>query len=772
LGYARGSVRRITLTLVGLFAFAAPLGAEEPPADLGPPPAPELPTPIAPEPSTSPSAADGVRVTAPHTAVLRGRVVEQGSIGNVVVGARVLAGDSHEAITDDKGRFELTLPAGQMPVVVISENHDPLHVTESLVADHALEVEYRIVPKEEKRRYHSRVRGEGHHEGERFTLRDEELHMTPGSLGDPFRIIGMLPGVVVPVPLLPLWVVRGAPPGTSGFFLDGMRVPQLFHFVIGGSVVHPRLVDRVDFYPSAYDASFGRFAGGIIDGETRPARDGYHGEIELKIYDIGGLVEATLPKDVKITVSGHYGWPSFLVKLFSNNADLQYWDYQLRLDWKGLTVQAIGSFDALTYQRDQTVNGMQVKANDRFRLAFYRVQIRDRERWGRVELETAIVGGVDEMASFGGVGVRKLSISTRANVGVRWKRFRLLGGVELELQRFSVEDFSPDLQAAMPDQFGELSDSRGGVVGGGFVEGAIDLIPRRLQVTLGSRLDFYHSGNVTLLGLDPRMQLRATLLPELVVTAGTGMYQQAPSFPVGLPGIDTFALQLGLQRAWQSMVGLEMKLPKGFDLSLKGYYQRFWNLNDVVLDFSVTLCTAPPPESLSGLAAEVTRQLDGASYGGELMLRRTVGRFTGWLAYTLSKSERIFSCGLRPADFDQRHVLNFVLQVRLPWKLIAGAHLYVATGRPYTTDPGDGTVPLRNNSRLPTYVQLDLRLDREWLFRRWAFAAYLEVLNVTYSTMILGVFTPSDTMGLPILGSQSLNSLHIILPTIGLRARL
>jgi hypothetical protein len=247
-----------------------------------------------------------------------------------------------------------------------------------------------------------------------------------------------------------------------------------------------------------------------------------------------------------------------------------------------------------------------------------------------------------------------------------------------------------------------------------------------------------------------------------------------------LPGIDTFALQLGLQRSWQSAVGIEAKLPKDMEFSLTGYYQRFHNMNDVVLDFTAALCTQPPPESVSGFPAEVTRQLDGAAYGMEVLLRRKIGRVTGWLAYTLSKSERIYSCGLRPSDFDQTHVFNGVIQVRLPWKLIAGAHLNVASGRPYTAIGSDGLATVRNNARLPTYVQLDLRLDREWLFKRWALAAFIEILNVTYSETIFGLQLPSsmnmsrspNSSSLPLIGDTIPDAFRWILPTIGIRGRI
>jgi hypothetical protein len=560
----------------------------------------------------------------------------------------------------------------------------------------------------------------------------------------------------------------------SGFFLDGMRVPQLFHFLVGGGVVHPVLVDRLDFYPGAYDVSFGRYAGGIIDAETRAARsDGQHGELELRLYDVSTLIEAKLPKAVHLEVGGHYGYPGIIIHAIDDRVQVSYWDYQLRLDWKGLTVEALGSFDDLTIARPVEVMGVTRREYDEFRLTFHRLQIRDRQRFGRVEMEAALVGGIDQMESFGGTGVQKLSLAGRFNVRARWSRFRLFGGVDGELSQFTPSNFGSTETGQQPDQLGDLAGKRNGVVASAFFEGTVDFIKNRLAVTAGARVDVYHAGQVTLVGIDPRFDVRGTLLaPWLRLVGGFGLYQQPPSFPVALPGIDTFALQLGLQHAWQGAVGVEATLPQSVTFSLKGYYEKFLNINDVVLDFGPAVCTSPPPESLSGLPASITRQVDGQSYGMELLVRRHAGRFTGWIAYTLSRSERIFSCGLRPADFDQTHVLNVVLQVRLPWQLMAGARLYYSTGRPVTllnvTDPA---ASIRNNARLPDFFQLDLRIDREWLFRRWALAAFLEVLNVTYSESVFGLTYPQMNDVINYLAPPQNNGFKWILPSLGIRGR-
>jgi hypothetical protein len=717
--------------------------------------------------------------TSAPEAELRGRVFERGTL-TPLNGARVVTSTA-ETATDADGAFTLRIVPGEIEVSVTLEGYEPLKVTEHAQSGEGIRVEYRLLPLPSyRKRYVSTVRGEARHEGERFVLRDEELHQAPGTLGDPFRVIGLLPGVATPITLLPIYVIRGASPGTNGFFLDGMRVPQLFHFVVGGGVVHPRLVDRLDFYPGVYDVSFGHYAGGVIDSETRPGRKDApaHGEIELKLYDLMGLVEVKLPGDVKVIAAGHYGFPSYLIHLFDNRANVSYWDYQLRADWKTLTVEALGSYDYLTITTDRGRPATSTRpavppSVAEERLDFYRLQIRDRHKIGRVETEAALVGGYDEFSAVGPT-VTKLSLAWRANAKVRWKRFRLFVGLDGEVSRFAATNFDTSSGPDQPDTLGELAGQRDGVESGAFVEGTLEVVPKRLWATLGVRADVYHANAVTLLGVDPRFQFRAKLLPQLFINGGIGLYQQPPSFPIQLPGVDTFALQLGLQRAIQAAYGFEAQLPRNIEVKVTGYWEQFYNVNDAILDFTTqVVCTAPPVESLTGFPSRITRQIDGHSYGMEILARKQAGRFTGWIAYTLSRTERIYSCGLRPADYDQAHVLNLVLQVRLPWNLMVGARFLLQTGRPVTVvDPNNLAAATRNNTRLPDYYQLDFRIDREWIFAKWALSIFLEVLNLTYSESVIGLTYPVDPdTGITRYDMPQLNGFNWVLPSIGVRGR-
>jgi hypothetical protein len=61
------------------------------------------------------------------------------------------------------------------------------------------------------------------------TLSANDVREMPGAFGDPFRAIEALPGVTPVVSGLPFFYIRGAPPNDNAYYVDGIRVPLLFH---------------------------------------------------------------------------------------------------------------------------------------------------------------------------------------------------------------------------------------------------------------------------------------------------------------------------------------------------------------------------------------------------------------------------------------------------------------------------------------------------------------------------------------------------------------
>jgi len=146
------------------------------------------------------------------------------------------------------------------------------------------------------------------------TLGRAEVRQLPGAFGDPFRAIEMMPGVTPIVSGIPYFYIRGAPPGNVGYFLDGVRVPYLFHVALGPSVIHPGMVDRVDLYPGGFPAEFGRFAGGIVTATATTPTPTLHGEWNVRVFDAGALAESGFADGRgTVLVGGRYSYTAAIV---------------------------------------------------------------------------------------------------------------------------------------------------------------------------------------------------------------------------------------------------------------------------------------------------------------------------------------------------------------------------------------------------------------------------------------------------------------------------
>jgi hypothetical protein len=144
------------------------------------------------------------------------------------------------------------------------------------------------------------------------------------------------------------------------------------------------------------------------------------------------------------------------------------------------------------------------------------------------------------------------------------------------------------------------------------------------------------------------------------------------------------------------------------------------------------------------VAAALVQDGSGRSYGGQLLARLQPWRgLSGWISYTAGRSQRQDHPGspLRLSDYDQTHILTVVAGYELRrWQF--GARLRYATGFPRTPVTGSyfdardnrfeplfGAV---DSTRIPGFVQLDLRVERAFVWSRATLRIYLDVQNVTY----------------------------------------
>ncbi len=108
------------------------------------------------------------------------------------------------------------------------------------------------------------------------------------------------------------------------------------------------------------------------------------------------------------------------------------------------------------------------------------------------------------------------------------------------------------------------------------------------------------------------------------------------------------------------------------------------------------------------------------SYGIEFLVRKNVGKFTGWVSYTYSKTERQFKGinkgNVYPAPYDKPHDVSIVMSYALNERLDLSANWVYATGQPATFPTGrahygNTIVPIysdRNAYRMRDYHRLDI----------------------------------------------------------------
>ncbi len=131
------------------------------------------------------------------------------------------------------------------------------------------------------------------------------------------------------------------------------------------------------------------------------------------------------------------------------------------------------------------------------------------------------------------------------------------------------------------------------------------------------------------------------------------------------------------------------------------------------------------------------------SYGLELFLNKKRGKLTGWISYSLSRTEQKFdeiNEGLfYPAKYDRRHDLAVTLTRQINKKWSTSAQFIFTSGNAFTMPVGryiiQGNIVNQygdvNQFRMPSYNRLDLSLTRKITIRsKWSSDLSFSIYNV------------------------------------------
>lgn len=228
----------------------------------------------------------------------------------------------------------------------------------------------------------------------------------------------------------------------------------------------------------------------------------------------------------------------------------------------------------------------------------------------------------------------------------------------------------------------------------------------RWRVNAGVRLSNFILKDEMYLNPEPRLSVRYLLQKDLSLKASYArMFQYMhllSNTGIGLP-TDLWVpatKRAPFMRSEQVAAGIAKDfLGKGFDVSLEGYYK---TMNNVLsykegASFFAIQGADENDEPISWEDNITSGQ--GWSYGAELLFRKNVGKFTGWIGYTLSWTELQFNdlnFGKKYfARYDRRHDASVVGVYHISERItISGTWVY-GTGNAIT-------LPL-NSYVAPTY---------------------------------------------------------------------
>ena len=535
----------------------------------------------------------------------------------------------------------------------------------------------------------------------------------PGAFGDPLRAVDSLPGVVPTISGLPIFFIRGAPPASVGYVVDGVEVPLLFHAFLGPSVLHPGSLSGVVLQSAPADVRYGGSAGAVIVAEPSAPSTTFRGEANLRLLDAGALVEAPFADGAgSALVAGRYSFTGLLYSALSTE-EFGYWDYQLRVTRNISAHDAVGVF---AFGAGDHYGGDALAGAVGGDTGFHRADLRFMHQSRGVTLTSGITFGRDR-TSDDSASLTDRSLRARTDLSVRLSDdLDARVGADARLDDIAL--------AVAPDRLdrGDLLDlfpSRTDHSVGGYV--GLHFHPYRdLSIDPGVRADLFSSQGEHAGAIAPRLVVNARLSRRITVEHRFGVTSQKPNFVPGVPAAQVGSLDRGLVRAVHGSSALRVALPLDLSLSVGGFESRYDNVVDPLGQAREFRLDAASLDQRQTLTAR----------GVELRLGRPLTRrIGGFLAYTLSWATRQQGPEQTFSGYDRRHVLQGALASELWWKLRASVRGLYYSGFP-ALEIGDGGAVPSSSRRAPGYFRLDWRVERPFkISDRFELSVVAEMLN-------------------------------------------
>ncbi len=598
-------------------------------------------------------------------------------------------------------------------------------------------------------------------------LDQDTLTHTPGTGGDPIRVLQTLPGVAVNDDTSAAPAIRGSRPEDNSYFVDFLPTGYLFHFGGGVSVFNEHLVKSFALYPSSYAARFSGGSGAVIDVALRePDNKKFSTTLDISFLKAGALIEGPITENQSFYLAGRVSYLDLLLEdLIIDDDDgvefvqfPKFTDYQGKYLWKptqdaSLTLQLTGASDDtefnLSNKDDDIRNEPDLVGQHKENVAFNSQGLVWKQDFAQGKELTVAVGHMraNSEDKAGAVLDSRTEVDTTFLKG-RWKmpftenqQLNVGGTVSqvkadytINFQDPGCTEFEVDCSVTDAELVRSADTLKANVVNL-YAEDSW-FVNDHLILTGGlaySYEDYLDKGFV-----EPRIRAEYMADDGWIFSAAAGQYHQFPGFLVsekvfGNP-------QLDHESSTHYVMGAEKAFPQNWSLKTEIYRKQFDKL-----------VTANPVTRYSNTGK-------GSADGFEILIRRGLtDRWSGWLSVSASNSERTNELTGEKFDFefDQPVIASLVNEFILNDKWRFGMKWWFHSGAPNTpiigamADPDDPQrfIPIYgkiNSERLPDYHRLDLRFDRQFQLKHADMSGYVELINAYGRKNLAGYDYNSD----------------------------
>ena len=664
------------------------------------------------------------------------------------------------------------------------------------------------------------------------TLGIKQIEKSAGANRDISKLVQTLPGVGATDPNRNDLIVRGGGPSENVFYLDGIEIPVINHFSTQGAsggvvgMINPDFVREISFYTGAFPASRTNALSSVMEIKQRDGdADHMHLKASVGASDAALTIEGPLGKKSSFIASARQSYLQWLFKAIKLPFLPTYNDFQLKYKHRfnahnELTILGIGAIDNMSLNTQLQTTGTEVQ---RYILSY----LPQYKQWNYT------VGAVYKHYGSGHVDSWVLSRNMLRNSSVKHQNNDPTLPKLSEYQSDETESklryervyttlpfklsFGAGLRYAdYRNQDERLTYRSGQVVPlsydahirllaySAFAQASDEYLDKRLKLALGVNLvgnTLNSAMSNPLPQLSPRFSASFALTDDIDLNANFGRYAMQPSYTsMGYRTSDgTYPNKARLRYIMsnQAVLGAEYHPGEYLRFSAEGFYKSY-SAYPISEAEGISLASKGTEYGQVGAEAVLSTG-QGRAYGVEVVARLMPWhQFSATATYTLFRSEFTDKTGIyRPSSWDTRQMINLLISYRMGKSWYLSASWRYSSGAPYTpidmelsTNKAAWAVTNRaypdysqfNTLRLPAKHQLDLRLDKEFYFKRWMLNLYLDVQNAYLSSYVSApVYTNRDTSGRVMdhptdPERQQLRQLDyyskVILPTLGLIVKL